>query len=69
MATFFSILPRESYGQRSWVGYSPWSHKDLDMTERLMLSLLTLTVLAVGVAAELGCDGAGCQFANGNQEF
>ena len=34
-----------------------------------MLSLLTLTVLAMGVAAELGCDGAGCQFASGNQEF
>ena len=26
-------LPGESYGQRSLVGYSPWGHKDLDMTE------------------------------------
>ena len=41
MATFFSILPRESYGQRSWVGYSPWSHKDLDTTERLILLTFT----------------------------
>ena len=26
-------LPGESHGQRSLVGYSPWSHKQLDMTE------------------------------------
>ena len=24
-------LPRESHGQRSLVGYSPWGHKDLDI--------------------------------------
>ena len=29
------ILPVKSYGQRSLAGYSPWGHKDLDMTERL----------------------------------
>ena len=29
------FLPGESYGQRSLVGYSPWGHKELDMTERL----------------------------------
>ena len=27
------FLPGESHGQRSLVGYSPWSHKELDMTE------------------------------------
>ena len=27
------FLPRECYGQRSLVGYSPWGHKELDMTE------------------------------------
>ena len=27
--------PRESHGQRSLAGYSPWGHKELDMTERL----------------------------------
>ena len=27
------FLPGESYGQRSLAGYSPWSHKELDMTE------------------------------------
>ena len=27
------FLPRESHGQRSLVGYSPWGHKESDMTE------------------------------------
>ena len=27
------FLPRESHGQRSLVGYSPWGHKEVDMTE------------------------------------
>ena len=27
------FLPRDSHGQRSLVGYSPWDHKDSDMTE------------------------------------
>ena len=27
------FLPRESPGQRSLADYSPWSYKDLDMTE------------------------------------
>ena len=27
------FFPRESHGQRSLVGYSPWGHKGLDMTE------------------------------------
>ena len=26
-------LPGESQGQRSLMGYSPWGHKDSDMTE------------------------------------
>ena len=29
------FLPRESHGQSSLVGYSPWSHKELDTTEQL----------------------------------
>ena len=28
------FLPGESYGHRSLVGYSPWGHKELDMTEK-----------------------------------
>ena len=27
------FLPGRFYGQRSVVGYSPWGHKELDMTE------------------------------------
>ena len=33
MATHPSILGSESYGQRSWAGYSPWGCKELDTTE------------------------------------
>ena len=29
------FLPRESHGQRSLVGYSPWGHKESDTTEQL----------------------------------
>ena len=29
------LLPGESHGWRSLVGYSPWGRKELDMTERL----------------------------------
>ena len=34
------FLPGESHGQKSLVGYSPWGHKELDMTERLTRSCL-----------------------------
>ena len=33
------FLPGEFHGQRSLVGYSPWSRKELDTTEQLTLSL------------------------------
>ena len=36
--TTHSSTPGESHGLRSLVGYSPWGHKELDMTERLTLS-------------------------------
>ena len=29
------LLPRKFHGWRSLVGYSPWGHKESDMTERL----------------------------------
>ena len=32
MATHSSILTGKSHGQRSLVSYSPWGHKELDMT-------------------------------------
>ena len=31
-------MPGKFHGQRSLVGYSPWGHKEVDMTERLTLS-------------------------------
>ena len=36
------FLPGESHGWRSLVDYSPWGHKESDMTERLSLSLFSL---------------------------
>ena len=33
MATTPVFLPGKSHEQRSLVGYSPWGHKKLDMTE------------------------------------
>ena len=40
--------PGESHGQRSLVGYSPWGHRELDMTEWLHLSpckMVNLTLM------------------------
>ena len=34
------FLPRKFPGQKSLVGYSPWGHKESDMTDRLTLSFL-----------------------------
>ena len=39
MTTHSSILPGESYAERSLAGYSPWGCKEQDMAEWLMLSL------------------------------
>ena len=39
IATHYRILPKESHGQRSLVGYSAWDHRESDMTEWLILSL------------------------------
>ena len=46
MATHPVFLPGKSHGQRSLVGYSPQGHEELDMTERLTLSLFTSLWLA-----------------------
>ena len=35
MATYSSILPGKSHGQRRLLGYSPWGCKESDMTEQL----------------------------------
>ena len=34
MATSPVFLPRKFHGQRSLAVYSPWGHKELDMTEQ-----------------------------------
>ena len=36
MATHSGILACKFHGQRNLVGYSPWGHKESDMTERLI---------------------------------
>ena len=35
MANHSVFLPGKFHGQRSLVGYSPWGHKELDMTYQL----------------------------------
>ena len=35
------VLPGELHGQRSLTGYSPWDHKELDMTEWLIITQYT----------------------------
>ena len=32
------FLPGEFHGQRSLVGYSPWGHTELDMTEQIKIT-------------------------------
>ena len=44
MATHSIFLPEESHGQRSLAGYSPWGHKELDMTEVTSLHLVAKPV-------------------------
>ena len=38
------LLPGESHGGRSLVGYSPWGREELDTTEQLHLTLYYLTL-------------------------
>ena len=37
------LLPGKFHGQRRLVDYSPWGHKESDMTERLNVRTLTHT--------------------------
>ena len=48
------FLPGESHRQRTLPGYSPWSHKVSDMTERLTLSLLHLQGRCIKVPSAPG---------------
>ena len=38
------VLPGESHGQRSLMGYSPWGHKESDLTELLAFSLFHINL-------------------------
>ena len=42
------ILAGKSHGQRSLEGYSPWGHKDLDMTEHTHMQNIYLFVVFLG---------------------
>ena len=44
MTTHSSILSRESHAQRSLPGYSPYGHKELDMTVHSHTSVITFEV-------------------------
>ena len=41
MATHSSKLPGKSRGQKSLVGYCPWSHNESDMSEQLSIHTYT----------------------------
>ena len=41
------LLPGKSHGQRSLVGYSPWGHKESDMTEQLHFTSFSRQVAKV----------------------
>jgi len=44
------FLPKESHGQRSLAGYSPWGREQLDTTEQLTLSVRsTSNKLGLGI--------------------
>jgi len=45
MATHSSIFTWKIHGQRILVGYSPWGHKESDVTERLTFSLSLMNVV------------------------
>ena len=38
MQELITFFPGECHGQRSLVGYSPWDHKESDMTEKIVLT-------------------------------
>ena len=41
------LLPGKSHGPRSLVAYSPWGHKESDMTERLRFTSLSKAALCL----------------------
>ena len=53
MATHSSILAWEIHGQRSLVGYSPWGHKESDMTEHTKTRASTIELYYLTLLEEV----------------
>ena len=53
MATTPVFLSRESQGERSLAGYSPWDHKESDTTEHTHIH--TQTSVAITFCSEAIC--------------
>ena len=49
------VLPGESHGQRSLVGYRPWGCKESDMTERLSTFILGISCWLSGKVSACQC--------------
>ena len=61
-ATNSVLWPGEFLGQRSLAGYSPWGHKELDMTQQLNTQArLKVKVLVVQLGPTL-CNPMDCSF-------
>ena len=41
------FLPGESHGQRSLVGYSPWGHKESDMTKCIHTYFIIMAIFLI----------------------
>ena len=41
------FLLGKSHGQRNLAGYSPWGHKELDMTERLTFTFTSWVIMEI----------------------
>ena len=51
----YSCLPGKSHGQRSLEGYSPWGHKELDMTEHTCLYVCVSMYVCVYIYIPYPC--------------
>ena len=49
------LLPGKSHGRKSWVGCSPWGHKELDTTEQLHFHF-SLSCIGEGNGNPLQCS-------------
>ena len=47
------FMPGEFHGQRTLVGYSPWLHRELEMTEQLTLTFHLCVCVCVRACAQL----------------